>query len=111
MSIWPTPGTIPGLRTAEGVLLSIRISVEPRLIEELLDALAALSFPINPEIRHTDADPRGRHAVTVVDFPAYEDRVSEVREALRRRGFDPGAVRVASMLEEIQGTPGHMRAV
>ncbi len=111
MSIWPTPGPVPGLRTAEGVLLSVRISVEPRLIEELLDALAALSFPINPEIRHIDADPGGRHTLTMVDFPAYEDRVSEVREALRRRGFDPGAVRVASMLDEIQGTSGRPRTV
>ncbi len=102
MSIWPTPGSAPGLRTAEGVLLFIRISVEPRLIEELLDVLARLSFPVNPEIRHADLALGGRRRLTTIEFPAYDNRVGEVREQLRRCGFDPASVRVVSMLDEIQ---------
>jgi hypothetical protein len=39
----------------------------------------------------------------VVEFPAYEDRLEEVRNALKLRGFDPASAQVASMLEEIRG--------
>ena len=104
MSVWPTPGLVPGLRGAEGILLSIRIAVDPRHLEELLDTLAGVSFPINPEIHHPVPAFAGHRPPTVVEFPAYESRVEEVREALQRRGFDPGSARIASMLEEIKGT-------
>ena len=103
MSVWPTSGFVPDLRGAEGVLLSIRICVEPRQLEELLDALANVSFPVNPEIHHPLPDATGHRPLTVVEFPAYEDRVVEVRDALRLRGFDPSLARVVSMLEEIRG--------
>ena len=102
MSVWPTAEYSPSLRGAEGILLSIRISVEPRLLEELLEALAEVSFPVNPEIHHPAPAPAGRRLPTTVEFPAYENRLGEIREALRRRGFDPGAARVMDMLQEIQ---------
>ena len=102
MSVWPTAEFPPSLRGAEGILLSIRISVEPRLLEDLLEALAGVSFPVNPEIHHPSPTPAGRRLLTMVEFPAYENRLEEIREALRRHGFDPGAARVMNMLEEIQ---------
>ncbi|MBI4874953.1 MAG: hypothetical protein HY822_10015 [Acidobacteria bacterium] len=105
MSVWPSSEYAPGLRGAEGILLSIRVSVEPRLLEELLEALAEVPFPVNPEIHHPLAVPAGERSRTIVEFPAYETRLAEVRETLRRHGFDPDSARVASMLEEIQGRP------
>ena len=102
MSVWPTTDFTPSLRGAEGTLLSIRISVEPRLLEELLEALAEVSFPVNPEIHHPAPALAGHRFPTTVEFPAYENRLEEIREALRRHGFDPGAARVMNMLEEIQ---------
>jgi hypothetical protein len=77
----------------EGELVSIRISVEPRLLEELLESLAAVSFPINPQIYH------GRP--TVVEFPAYELRLDELRGVLHQSGFDNAAVRISPMLDAI----------
>lgn len=104
MSVWPTSDVAPGLRGADGILLAIRISVEPRHLERLLDALAEVSFPINPEIRHAAPGEAGLRQLTIVEFPAYESRVHEIREALRRHDFDPDAARVMSMLEEIQAS-------
>jgi hypothetical protein len=81
----------------EGELISIRISIEPRLLEELLEALAEVDFPVNPQIYHA-AGPRSD---TLVEFPAYASRLDEVRLVLLRRGFDTQALHVTSMLEEI----------
>ncbi len=106
MSVWPTSDSVPGLRGADGILLAIRISVEPRLLERLLDALAEASFPINPEIRHAAPGKAGLRQLTSVEFPAYENRLEEIREALRHHDFDPAAAQVVSMLEEIQASHG-----
>jgi hypothetical protein len=103
MSVWPVTESLPDLRGVEGILLSIRISVEPRRLEELLDALAGMSFPVNPEIHHPLPGFPGIRQPTVVEFPAFENRLEEVRNALKLRGFDPASAQVASMLEEIRG--------
>lgn len=58
-------------------LVSVRASVEPRLLEPLLDALAHVPFPINPEICHGWP--------TTVEFPAYSGRVSELRRTVLSR--------------------------
>jgi len=39
----PRPAAWPGGRTGFG-----RISVEPKVLEDVLEALAALDFPVNP---------------------------------------------------------------
>ena len=80
MSVWSTAvqATLPLLGT-EGALVSVSISVEPPRLEALLDALAHLDFPINPQIYH-DAGP-----ATLVDFPAYEKRLPEIRGLLEKR--------------------------
>jgi hypothetical protein len=92
----------------EGALVSISISVDPRHLESLLEALAQLSFPINPQIYHDAAliyRYPDRHeeteATTLVEFPAYEARLDDVRRALQAFGFDPACLHVAGMLDEI----------
>jgi len=102
MSTWDSQ-TPAALRGVEGELVSVRITVEPRLLERLLDALAEIPFPINPQICHQASyvrNGRARPAVSV-EFPAYAERVAEVEQNLRARGFTDG-IEVHSMLEEIQ---------
>jgi hypothetical protein len=100
MTARPNTGeTGPTLIGSEGELVLIRISIEPRLLERVLDTLARLDFPINPEIRHA-AGP-----VTAIEFPAWSARVAQVRDAIAGSGFDRAAVMVRSMLEEIRSEP------
>lgn len=77
MSIWPDA---PSLFGAEGELVLLRISVEPRLLEDLLEVLAGLDFPVNPELHH-------RLSCVTVDFPAYSGKVNEVRKLLKLYNF------------------------
>ena len=97
------------LATSEGPLISISISVQPECLESLLEALAAVSFPVNPAIYHDAAlvfrYPDGHEeaeAITLVEFPGYAGRVDDVRQAIARFGFDAGCIQVTGMLEEIQ---------
>ena len=76
--------------------MSVSISVEPPRLEGLLDALAQLDFPINPQINHA-AGPE-----TTVEFPAYETRLSEIRGWLGACGFEPDSVKATAMLESIR---------
>ena len=82
----------PALFGQEGELVSLRVAVEPRLLEDLLEALARLDFPVNPQLYH-------RLAQVTVEFPAYSARVDEVREALTRHGFSAASLEVAGGLE------------
>jgi hypothetical protein len=43
--------------------------------------------------------------VTLVEFPAYEERLDEVRSALNSHGFEPASVHATSMLDEIHREP------
>ena len=113
MSVWPKPlPAPPSLSSSEGALVSVSISVDPHYLEALLEALAQVSFPINPQIYHDAAivyryaDEREEtESTTLVEFPAYAQRLDEVRGALRASGFDPACMEVTGMLEEIQSTP------
>ena len=97
MSVWPNSAPpVPGLLGTEGELVSVSVFVEPRRLEELLEALTQVDFPINPQIYH--------QAATVVEFPAYAGRIREVRAALARSGFDHGTVQVRSMLDELRAS-------
>jgi hypothetical protein len=69
----------------DGELVLLRVTVEPRLLEELLEALAHLDFPVNPELHHLVAQ-------VAVEFPAYASRVDEVRRILQAGRFDPNAL-------------------
>ncbi|MGA2574542.1 MAG: hypothetical protein ABSH24_00790 [Bryobacteraceae bacterium] len=100
MSVWSTATAAPlPLLGSEGALVSVSISVEPLRLEALLDALAHLDFPINPQICH-DAGP-----VTLVGFPAYEKRLPEIRSLLEICGFPAKAVAATAMLDSIRS--GH----
>ncbi len=94
MSVWPDslPGC-PLLTGREGELVQVRIDTDPRLLEDLLECLSSVPFPINPQIYH------GRP--TIVEFPAYAQHLKDVRDGLRAFGFDPASVRVSSMLSAI----------
>ena len=110
MSVWPeTPPLAPSLSTAEGALVSVSIHVEPHSLESLLEALAQVSFPINPQIYHDAAlvyryaDGREEtESITLVEFPAYEGRLEEVRRALQAYGFPADCIHAVSMLDDIQ---------
>lgn len=109
------PGVVPSfpaLLGSEGELVSVRVCVEPRSLEALLDALAGLSFPVNPQIYHQAGVgyvyPDGREEivpVTLVEFPAFSGRVGEVRQVLRAVGLSAAAIDVRSMLDELRSEP------
>jgi hypothetical protein len=97
MSVWSTTiAGVPPLSGAEGTLVSVSISVAPSRLEGLLDALAHLDFPINPQICH------GPGPETVVEFPAYERRLEEIRGMLETCGFPARSVIATRMLEYLR---------
>jgi hypothetical protein len=112
MSVWPdvTAPEFPALRGSEGELVSISVTVEPRDLEDLLEALATLDSPINPLIYHgasviyvgRDGAERVEPS-TMVEFPAYAGWLPKIRAALTTCGFSDAAVSVSSMLDEIHG--------
>jgi hypothetical protein len=75
----------------EGELISLSIATEPKLLEDLLEALAALDFPVNPQLYHRPTEVR-------VEFPAYSKQVEQVRDALLRQGFDDNGIQVTRPL-------------
>ena len=110
MSVRPEP--LPSaacLATSEGTLILISIAVEARYLESLLEALAELEFPVNPQIYHdaaivtrfADGDEETR-PVTLVEFPSYAGRVEETARALVRCGFARDSIQVVQMLDDIQ---------
>ena len=80
----------------EGELISLSIATEPKLLEDLLEALASLNFPVNPQLYHRPAQVR-------VEFPAYSSQVEQVRQALVRQGFDASGIQVSRPLARAEG--------
>jgi len=102
MSVWQNPASPDSpLCTTEGELLAVSITVDPRRLEALLEALALAQFPINPEIRHGTQ--------TVVEFPAYRDRIAEVEGILEASGFPPQSLHAARMIEEIHASANRVQ--
>jgi hypothetical protein len=95
MSVWQCTPSAGPLCGSEGELVAVSITVNPRDLEALLEGLAQVDFPINPQIFHSETG-------AIVEFPAYAGGLAQVRDALAHAGFDPGAIRVTAMLEEIQ---------
>jgi len=98
----------PSLKGAEGDLVSIRVCVDARLLEPLLDVLGGLSFPVNPQIFHQAGIgyvyPDGREDIrptTMVEFPAFSDYLSQVRRALTNAGVPADSLHVRGMFEKI----------
>ena len=77
----------------EGELLLIRLRVESRQLEDVLEALAALPFPVNPELCHVGL-------YSVIEFPAYEHRLETVRAAVAPFEL---TVETKPMLDAIRG--------
>ena len=112
MSVWPyfSPNHSPALLGSDGELVSISVAVEPRDLEDLLEGLAALDFPINPQIFHDatvvykERDGNERtESRTIVEFPAYAGRLQKIRTVLAACSFSDEAISVAPMLEQIHG--------
>lgn len=92
MSVWQCAPSASVLCGSEGELVSVSISVDPRDLEALLESLACIDFPINPQIYHG--------ACTTVEFPAYAGRLQQVRTAVA--AVKGATICVKGMLEEIQ---------
>ena len=110
MSVWPHASSphSPALVGSEGELVSVSVAVKPRELEDLLEALAALDFPINPEIYHDAAivcvEHDGRQGLepsTLVEFPAYAEKLPTIRAVLATYGFAGDVMSVSAMLDEI----------
>ena len=86
-------GTSP-LRTSDGELLDLSVSVELRQLEILLDTLSALPFPVNPEIVHSNAPEQP----VAVRFPAYHRRMPGVIRSLEEAGFTRDLLTVRAAL-------------
>jgi len=110
MSVWPNASSphFPALCGKEGELVSISVIVEPRDLEDLLESLALLDFPVNPQIYH-DASvvyvsrdgSQYSEPATIVEFPAYAERLPKIRGVLESCGLNAGAISVNPMLAEI----------
>ncbi len=109
MSVWSSASAAnPLLAGTEGTLISVSVTVAPRDLETLLEALARLSFPINPQIYH-DAAVRYVYAdghertepTTIVEFPAYAGRLVEIRAMLEAYAFPADSLHAASMLDDM----------
>jgi hypothetical protein len=103
MSVWQNSAST--LCGSEGELVSVSISVDPRELEALLEALSQVDFPVNPQIYH--AEGQSPDARTIVEFPAYSGGLPQLRARLAAAGQDLAALRVRGMLEEIQSLLGH----
>lgn len=114
MSVGPDPlvrttvAAPVSLASAEGELLAVRISVEPRWLEKLLDTLAHLDFPISPQIYHQAAlrylyaDGGERwEPTTTVEFPAYARWLPALRGTLDSAALPGVRLTVRSMLEDL----------
>ena len=74
-----------------GDLISLQIATDARHLEDLLETLSAASFPVNPQLWH-------RPTGVIVEFPAWESNIAELRRLLIDSGFDGAALRVSPAL-------------
>ena len=77
----------------EGELVLVRVHVASRNLEDALEVLAALPFPVNPELAHAGLE-------STIEFPAYEGQLPAVRKALDGISAD---LQTVSMFAAIQG--------
>ena len=71
-------------------LMMVRVMVASRDLEDLLETLAGVDFPVNPELI-----PRGGE--TMVEFPAYGHQLEEIYAVLP----EEARVETVTMLAEI----------
>ena len=91
MSVSP----VSSIRGSEGDLVSVRILIDSRRLEDLLEALATADFPVNPQLYHSPPS-------VVVEFPAWASQVDCVRRLLLTSGFNDDALRVCGPLDPVE---------
>ncbi|HUJ22029.1 MAG TPA: hypothetical protein VLX58_10930 [Bryobacteraceae bacterium] len=110
MSVWPNaPSTsLSALHSSAGDLVSISVTVQPRDLEDLLETLAMLDFPVNPQIYHdavvvyVERDGTQRvEPATIVEFPAYASGLPKIHATFDSCGFDRDAISVSPMLDDL----------
>lgn len=98
----------PALSGAEGELVSVHVYSEPRRLERLLECLAELSFPVNPQLYHQagisyvypDGGEESRQG-TIVEFPAFSEKLDEIRKVMKAANLSADHLYVRGMLEDI----------
>jgi hypothetical protein len=83
--------SVNALFGADGELVLLRAAVDPRFLEELLDVLSQLDFPVNPELIH-------RPGQVLVEFPAYQRQADEACQTLRDSGLEGLVLEVCGVL-------------
>ena len=86
---------VAALRGNLGELILVRVAVDWRSLEDLLETLARAPFPINPEIQHGEP-------ATTVEFPAYESDLMEIRKLLASAGLGECRIQAANMLSALR---------
>lgn len=79
-----------------GELLAAEILISPRLLEEILEALASAPFPINPEIEHATAA-----GTSKICFPLYDSQLCMLQDILVSSGFAASLLEVHSMAAQV----------
>jgi len=99
----------PSLSGTEGELVSVHVYSDHRHLERLLECLAELSFPVNPQIYHQAglgyvyADGREEFCHgTIVEFPAFSQKLDEIRKVMKASNLPADRLYVRSMLEDMQ---------
>ena len=85
----------PSLAGPDGELISLRVTVDPRLLERLLETLAETSYHINPQIFPHSAQG------AVVEFPAYESWVEPIETRLRGGSLSGALVESTRMIARL----------
>ena len=96
MGVWDETSLFPSLTSDLGELLSVRIAIPWRELENLLETLSEAPFPINPEIRHGSP-------LTAVEFPAYSQQIEEIRRAVQNAGWDAREIETRKLWPELVG--------
>ncbi len=92
------PNCLPpthSLAGRDGELILIRITVEARSLEQLLESLAETSFHINPQL--LPSTPQGAR----LEFAAYESWLGPIRKGLKRRGLEPVEFEATRMITKL----------
>jgi len=82
------------IRGRDGDLVSVRIPTDVRHVEDLLEVLATAGFPVNPQLHHRVSD-------VVVEFPAWEYQVPQLRAHLDAGGFAADAIQICGPLDPL----------
>ena len=80
----PSASVSYGVKSGE---VLVRFSVEPEALEDVLDSLAGLDFPVNPSILH-------HAAIVSVEFPSALCDVNKIEHALAIFGPAAGPIEV-----------------